>query len=182
MSTPGQRTRLTGQTYGPRGDLHMAGPRKIVCGLCGNTFQRLGNHTLWAHGITAAEYKESFHLKQSVGLVSESERAAMQQRTANTFLTASARARLRRHAESTLAKHCAVCAKPFLTPRFRNYATCSPACKETLRRSHRSYASLSEDTFRETMRHVGRERARRNPSQMQAMSAKRWSLQESTHE
>lgn len=44
---------------------------RLQCPICGMWYEALGSHLAWGHGITAAEFKDEYHLKKNVGLISD---------------------------------------------------------------------------------------------------------------
>lgn len=44
---------------------------KVVCNICGKSFNNLGNHVLPSHGINIKQYKEMYNYDKNVSLISK---------------------------------------------------------------------------------------------------------------
>ena len=59
-------------TAPPNGEVWYDKDGKIVCHICGKSFNKLSSHIVQAHSINSNEYKEMFELKRGQKLTSKS--------------------------------------------------------------------------------------------------------------
>jgi hypothetical protein len=55
----------------PQGVVLKADDGKLLCAYCGKTFENLGRHANWSHGMSARDYKDEVGLLQKSALITE---------------------------------------------------------------------------------------------------------------
>lgn len=56
----------------PKGEVWYDDKDKIICHICGKSFNKLSTHIIQAHNITSGKYKEMFELNKTQKLTSKS--------------------------------------------------------------------------------------------------------------
>jgi len=69
----------------PSGEIVIDNEGKVICHICGRSFDKLGEHTFHVHGLTEKDYKEKFELNRSSSLASEKIRKKLRENVYNNY-------------------------------------------------------------------------------------------------